>query len=177
VIRKVRERAPERLRRPRRRDREARGPPPGARLAARRAARQPSLMRCRRYDLIASFYPTMWPPLVGPGYVPTPSRNGSTSCVPTGSRPSEILDLRLRPGTATVAVAPASNPEAWSPWSTARRDARRGQAAASRSTSAAPSAGTSPSRRSFATAYPPEHYDCPVLLRPPPLQGPKRSVK
>lgn len=66
-------------------------------------------MRFQRYDLIAVHYPAMWPLLV-PGYVPI--LNAMLDVVRTlGNRPSEILDLGCGPGTAMVAVAPASNPE------------------------------------------------------------------
>ncbi len=66
-------------------------------------------MRFQRYDLIAEHYPSMWPLLV-PGYVPI--LNAMVDVIRVlGGRPNEILDLGCGPGPATVAVAPASNPE------------------------------------------------------------------
>ena len=62
-----------------------------------------------RYDLIVEHYPAMWPLLV-PGYVPI--CNAMLDVVRAlGDKPQEILDLGCGPGTATVAVAPASNPD------------------------------------------------------------------
>lgn len=62
-----------------------------------------------RYDLIVEHYPTMWPLLI-PGYVPI--CNAMLDVVRAqGNRPHEILDLGCGPGTATIAVAPASDPQ------------------------------------------------------------------
>ena len=61
-----------------------------------------------RYDRIASHYAAMWPLLV-PGYVPI--LNAMLEIVRSmPSRPASLLDLGCGPGTATIAVAPASDP-------------------------------------------------------------------
>jgi len=66
-------------------------------------------MRFERYDLIAEWYPSMWPLLV-PGYVPI--LNAIVDVVRAlGHRPKDLLDLGCGPGTATVAVAPAADPD------------------------------------------------------------------
>lgn len=66
-------------------------------------------MGFERYDLIVDHYPAMWPLLV-PGYVPICNAMlDVVQAMPT--RPAEILDLGCGPGTATIAVAPASHPE------------------------------------------------------------------
>ena len=66
-------------------------------------------MRFARYDRIVSCYPAMWP-LVVPGYVPI--LNGMLEAlIAWRERPKEILDLGCGPGSATIAVAPACDPE------------------------------------------------------------------
>jgi ubiquinone/menaquinone biosynthesis C-methylase UbiE len=66
-------------------------------------------MQFTRYDRIAEHYAAQWPLLV-PGYVPI--MNAMVDIVRAMTTPpSSILDLGCGPGTATVAVAPASHPE------------------------------------------------------------------
>jgi len=66
-------------------------------------------MQFDRYERIVEHYPTMWPLLV-PGYMPI--LNTMLDIVRALSdRPQRILDLGCGPGTATIAVAPASHPE------------------------------------------------------------------
>lgn len=63
----------------------------------------------RRYDVVVDHYSSMWP-LLMPGYVPI--CNAMLDVVwSLSQRPAEILDLGCGPGTATVAVAPASHPD------------------------------------------------------------------
>lgn len=67
-----------------------------------------SQLSFERYDRIVDHYPAMWPLLV-PGYLPL--LNGMLDVMNVrGERPREILDLGCGPGTATVAVAPACDP-------------------------------------------------------------------
>lgn len=66
-------------------------------------------MRFDRYDRIVNFYPTQWP-LIIPGYVPI--LNAMVDIVHARNvRPRELLDVGCGPASATVAVAPACDPE------------------------------------------------------------------
>ncbi len=63
----------------------------------------------RRYDLVVEHYAGMWPLLI-PGYIPI--CNAMLDVVwSLPERPHDVLDLGCGPGTATVAIAPASHPE------------------------------------------------------------------
>lgn len=65
-------------------------------------------MDLRRYDLIAKHYPTMWPFLV-PGYLPICNAMLDVVRAHEGT-PKDILDIGCGPGTATIACAPANDP-------------------------------------------------------------------
>ena len=66
-------------------------------------------MNFARYDRIAKHYAAHWPLLV-PGYVPI-MNSGLDIVRSLSAPPRKILDLGCGPGTATIAVAPASHPE------------------------------------------------------------------
>lgn len=66
-------------------------------------------MSFERYDRIVEHYPAMWP-LIVPGYLPI--LNAMLDVVRAASyRPAEVLDLGCGPGSATVAVASACDPD------------------------------------------------------------------
>lgn len=66
-------------------------------------------MRFDRYDRIVSYYPAMWPMLV-PGYLPILNAMLEIAhALPR--RPQRVLDFGCGPGSATIAVAPACDPQ------------------------------------------------------------------